>query len=134
MINEDIHNEVMLAIRTLHDILPQDVRQERPWLEQLDEDILFILGLRHVMKTGRIHNERRDVLLELAHRRLQLSPKQAALEKSIHLVDSYRFRQQKATVGLQFHFPILYQWLQETPQVNVILWHVNDPVFRRVRP
>lgn len=134
MINEDIRNEVTLAIHTLHDILPQEVRQERPWLDQLDENILFILGLRHVMKTGRIHNERRDVLLELAYRRLQLSPEQAALEKSIYLVDSYRFRQQKAAVGLQFHFPILYRWLQETPQVNVILWHVNDPVFRRVRP
>lgn len=133
MLNDEVRYDIDRSIYMLYDILPDYIRNERPWLNDLDRDILFILAIRHLLKTGTIF-ERHALFQTLAHHRLKLSEKQAALEEKIYFVDQYRFRQQKAMTGLQTYFPSLYEWLKEATVVSVILWHTNDPVFRRVTP
>lgn len=132
MLNRMLIREVDMAMHVLHGVLPYSVRNERPWLNQVNEDILSIIAMRHLLKTGMFQQERDELLTAIAHRRLELSPVDAALEADIHLVDHYRFRQPKAMAGIEANFPKLYTWLQTANTVTALLWHRNDPVFRRL--
>lgn len=134
MLDKVLMEEIKNIKRVLYDILPEDVKTERPWLLLLSDDVLLVMSARHLVKYGLYHRELHDILTYIAHMRISFTQEESDIEKQLHLVEPQRFRQTQAQAKMATQFPALYAWLQTPASLAApaLLWHDKQGVFRRI--